>query len=416
MIVVMLSFPALARASGRGVEAKAIVFDPHDAKTLYARTTFGLLATRDGGVSWRWICERAIGMSEADEPTFVVTPKGTIAGATRAGIAVSRDGGCSFSFAGGRDTHPLAYLSMRADGEIVGVSAPKEGGPRGSRLVVSSDDAQTFGVLAGPSDPAVEVERVEVAPSDRARLYLTGARGSSDARVAAFFVSYDAAMSWVERKLEIALGGTGSIAATVDPTNADRVFVRTAGLGRDRLVVTADAGKTWRPIFESEVLVQALTLSGDGKRVFVGTNDGISTSPTDAFAFVKAAPARVECLNVTGNLLWACGGPKDSFISTSRNGGKSFDTKLKVDDIQGPLECPAESAVSKECSAAWPELRRKLGLPELGEKPRNVDPGGPALRGRATRTGRARSPFAAAAGIALVGLAGYFLLKRLRRR
>ena len=110
---------------------------------------------------------------------------------------------------------------------------------------------------------------------------------------------------------------------------------------------------------------------------------------------------------------------KDSFsIGTSRNGAKSFDVKLKVDlqDIQGPIECPAESAVAKECPAQWTEVRRKLGLPETSDKPRNVDPGAPALRGRATRTGRSRTGFGAMAGIALVGLAGYYVLKRLRRR
>ena len=37
------------------------------------------------------------------------------------------------------------------------------------------------------------------------------------------------------------------------------------------------------------------------------------------------------------------------------------------------------------------------------------------MKGRATRTSSARSPFRAAAGILLVGLAGYFLLQRLKR-
>ena len=418
-LAVVLLLPTVGRASGRGMVVKALILDPHDARTVYARTTFGLLATRDGGASWRWICERAVGTSETDDPTYVVTPKGTIVGATLAGIVVSRDGGCSFSFAGGRDAHPLTHLTMRPDGAIFGVAASKEGQPRLQRLVVSQDDAQTFAVAAGPSDPTLQIERVEIAPSDRVRLYLTGARGGGDDRTAAFFVSYDAAMSWVERKLDVAVPETARVVATVDPANADRLFVRTEGLGRDKVFVTTDAGKTWKRIFDSDVPLYALVLSEDGKRVFVSANDGVSTSPTDVFAFAKASSLYTTCLTMTGNLLWACGGMKDSFaIGTSRNGAKSFDVKLKVDlqDVQGPIECPAESAVAKECPAQWPDVRRKLGLPETDEKPRNVDPGGPALRGRATRTGRSRTGFGAMAGIALVGLAGYYVLKRLRRR
>lgn len=117
-------------------------------------------------------------------------------------------------------------------------------------------------------------------------------------------------------------------------------------------------------------------------------------------------------------LLWACGGPKDAFaIGTSRSGGKTFDTKLKADlqDIQGPLECAAETAGAKDCTAEWGEIRRKLGLPEIGEKRRNADPGGPALRGRETRARGSRGGVAAFAGIALLGLVGYYVLKRLRR-
>ena len=345
-----------------------------------------------------------------------MTPKGTIVGATLAGIVVSRDGGCSFSFAGGRGTHSLAHLSMRPEGDIVGISSPGAGA---SRLVVSTDDAQTFAVAAAPADPQVHLERVDVAPSDRARLYLSGARGENDDRAAVFYVSYDAAMSWMERKLELPLGSTGHIVASVDPTNADRVFLRTAGLGRDRVLVSTDAGKTWKRVFESDVPLHGLVVSDDGKRVLVGANDGLSTSSTDVFTFTKTSSKYAGCLAMTGNLLWACGGGKDSFaIATSRDGGKSFDTKLAagLQDIQGPLECPAESAGGKECPAEWLEVRRKLGLPEIGEKRRNVDPGGPALRGRETRTRGSRGGFGAMAGIALVGLAGYYVLKRLRKR
>lgn len=422
VLAVALLAPSSARATGRFPASSAVVFHPNDAKTIIVRATFGLLVTRDGGVTWRWICEKAIGSSGAEDPTYVVTPKGTLVGGTSAGLAVSRDMGCTFAFAGGRDTHIVSDLAMRPDGEIVGIqSVPSKAGTLyDNHLVGSKDDAQTFVASMSAIDPTLAVKSIKIAASDPARLYVSAVRGEGDKSSAAFLVSYDAGMSWVERKLELAPGETVPFIANVDPKNADRVYVRTAAAvdARTRLLVTDDAGKTWKKIFESGSPILGVAMSEDGSRLFAGAREGVSSSPTDTVAFSKGSSAEIQCLGMTGSMLWACSTERSGFVvGTSRNGGKSFDAKLHFEDIKGPLECPPESSVAKECTAEWPKLRRELGLPEIGDNPRSSDPGGPALRGRGQRgTRRSRSGFAAFAGIALLGLAGYTILKRLRRR
>jgi photosystem II stability/assembly factor-like uncharacterized protein len=422
LVVAGLSFPSRVYASGRFPASSAIVFDPHDAKTIYVRATFGLLVTRDGGDSWRWICDRAIGLSGAEDPTWVVTPKGTLVGATAAGVAVSRDAGCSFSFVGGVGVHLLSDISMRADGEIVGISSVKKG-EKGAvyddHVVVSKDDAETFTVSGGPIDPTLHVESIRVAASDPVRLYMSASRGDDETKTAAFLASYDGGMSWAERKLDLVGGETAALIAGVDQKNADRVYVRTTASvdGHARLLVTEDAGKTWKKIFDAPGTVLGVALAEDGSRVFAGAREGAASSPTNAFAFTKGSSAEIQCLAMSGSVLWACSTERSGFfVGTSRSGGKSFDAKLRLDEIKGPLDCPAESNVGKTCTVEWPKLRRDLGLPEAGDKPRNVDPGGPALRGRTQRAGRSRSSFAAVAGIAFVGFAAYHILKRLRRR
>jgi photosystem II stability/assembly factor-like uncharacterized protein len=413
----------MARASGRFPASSAVIFDPHDAKTVAVRATFGLLVTHDTGGSWHWICDRAIGFSEAEDPTYVITPKGTLIGATSAGLAVSRDGGCSFELVGGQGTHVLSDLAMRADGELVGVSSvPAKGSMTAAwdnHLVVSKDDARTFAVSGGPIDPTLSVESLEISASDPVRLYLSAVRGEGEQRTAAFLVSYDAGMSWVERKLDLVGGETAAFVANVDPKNADRVYVRTEGPidTHARLLVTDDAGKTWKRAFDAVSPVIGVALAEDGKRVFVGARDGVFASPTDTLAFTKGSSIDAQCLGMTGSTLWACSTERSGFlVGTSRSGGRSFDARLHLDEIKGPLECAPESSVAKLCAAEWPKLRRDLGLPEIGETSRPAGPGGPALRGRAQRTGRSRGGFAAFAGIALVGLAGYTILMRLRRR
>jgi photosystem II stability/assembly factor-like uncharacterized protein len=412
LVLFTLLSPSLAGAAGRFPASSAVVFDPHESKNVLVRTTFGLLGTRDNGDSWRWICDRAIGAASDEDPHYAVTAKGTILAATNAGLAASRDGGCTFAFVGGPGTWPVKVLALRADGEIVGVMS------KGSdnHLVVSKDDAQTFAVAGGPIDSTVALDGLGLAASDPVRLYLSGTRGE-DKKTAALFVSYDAGMTWVERKSELVAGESFATIAGVDPKNADRVYLRSGADGHGRLLVTDDAGKTWKKAFDSATPIAGFALSDDAKRVFVGTHDGVSSSPSDPLAFTKGSSIDAQCLGTNGNALWACSTERSGFfVGISRSGGRNFDAKLHLDEIKGPLECAPESSVGKACVQEWSNLRRDLGLPEVGEKPR-TDPsgGGPALRGRAQRTGRSRGGFAAFAGILLVGLVGYNVLKRLRR-
>ena len=405
--------PEPAHAAGRLPASNAVVFDPHDSKGVLVRTTFGLLSSRDGGGTWRWICDQAIGSPETDEPPWVVTPKGTIVGATSTGVVASRDGGCSFT----RSTEVLKGLVVRQNGELLGVASTAAGESRfDNHLLVSKDDAQAFAVDGGPIDPTLGVDSVAIAASEPGRIYLAGRRGEG---VGSFVASYDGGMSWLPRKLDLVAGET-PIVAGVDPANADRVYVRTTGEAvHARLLVTSDAGKTWRKVFDAPSETLGFALSDDGKRAFVGTREGVSSSPSDAFAFTKGSSIEARCLAASGSTLWACSTEKSGFfVGSSRTGGRSFDANLHLEEIKGPLECPNSTTVAKQCVDAWPKLRRELGLPDVGDAPPSVGGGGgsPSLRGRATRTGRAVNMRMAAVGIALFGFAAYSALKRLRRR
>jgi photosystem II stability/assembly factor-like uncharacterized protein len=418
VLAALLACQSPSWAAGRFPAATAVIPDPHDANTLYVRATFGLLATHDGGGSWRWVCERAIGLSGTETPSYAVTPKGTLVAGTASGIAVSRDGGCTFDVAGGPGAQMLTDLAVRTNGEIVAVTS--------STLVTSTDDAHTFAVSGGPIDPpsgttkrgkTLLIEGVQLAASDPARIYLSAARGEGDSRTGALLVSYDAGMSWVERKLDLVAGETAPFVALVDPKAADRVYVRTAGTveGRSRLLVTDDAGKTWKKLLDSPSPLLGFALSDDGRRLIVGGRDGIQSAPTDTFTFTQGSSVEIQCLGLSRDQLWACSTEKSAFfVGVSKTMGRSFEPKLHLEDIKGPLDCPG-AGIGKECTAEWPKVRRELGLPEPGEQPKVRTPAGPALKGRATRTFVAPNRLRSAAGIALVGMAVYFVLKRLKR-
>lgn len=423
--VLVVIAPRTARAD-RFPASSAVVFDPMDSKTIYVRATFGVLTTRDAGDSWRWICDRAVGVSGSEDPTYVVTPKGTLVGATLSGAAVSRDHGCNFGLAGSDRAakYVLTDLTMREDGELIGVSSVAKVGDEGAsydnQVYSSKDDAQTFSALGAPIDPALLLVSVAVAETDPARLYVSAVRGEGETRTGALLASYNGGESWVERKLELTAGEMAPSVASVDPKNADRVYVRTAGPrdadAKARLLMSDDAGKTWRKIFDSPSPILGFALAADGARVYAGTRAGLVSSPTDTFVFGKGSSADIQCLGLNGHALWACSTERSGFfVGVSRGGGKNFDARLHLEEIKGPLECPDESSVAKACIADWPKLRRELGLPDVDAKPRSSDPGAPALRGRGTRTMRTRSPMGAAFAFALVGMAVYYIVKRFRR-
>ena len=413
--------PRGAEAAAGLPSASAIAVDPHDGRTLYARTTFGLLATHDAGGTWNWICDKAIGQTDTEEPSWLVTPTGALVGSTTGGLAVSRDGGCTFAFSGGPMAHVFVDIALRpSTNEIVAIaSTPSTGGVAfDNHLHVSKDDAQTFTVFGGPIEPTLSLQSVGLAPSDPARLYVSGVRGEGENRSAAVLVSYDAGMSWTERKVTLEQNETMPLVAGVDPKNADRLYVRTAAelSGRSRILASDDAGKTWRGVFEATAPRLGFALGDGGAKVFVGSPDGVSFAPAATLAFAKGSASGAGCLALSGERLWSCGAEKSGFfLGVSPNGGRSFDAKLYLDDLKGPLSCMTETPATKACAAEWPSVRRSLGLSEPGDI-KTAPASGPALRGGSERKGLPSWGIRAIAGILAVGYIAYNVLKFLQKR
>jgi photosystem II stability/assembly factor-like uncharacterized protein len=410
-----------AQAASGLPAATAIVVDPHDGRTVYAPVTFGLLATHDNGATWNWICDKAIGQTDTEQPTWLVTPKGTLVGSTTGGVAFSRDGGCTFAFSGGPMAHVFTDMALRpGTGEIVAIgSIPSTGGVAfDNHLFVSKDDAESFTASGAPLEPSLSLQSLELAPSDPVRLYVGAVRGEGENRTAAILVSYDAGMSWTERPIALDQNETTPLVAGVDPKNADRVYVETVGElgGRTRLLVSDDAGKTWRKIYDASAVRLGFALGEGGAKVFVGAPDGVSSAPSATLTFARGSASGAACLTFVGDRLWSCGAERSGFfLGASPNGGKSFDAKLYLDDLKGPLSCMTETPAMKACAAEWPNMRRTLGLSEPGDV-KTAPASGPALRGGSERRGLPSWGIRAIVGVLAVGYIGYFLLKEIQKR
>lgn len=398
--LVALAAGGEARANGRFPASNAVIFSPANPDHAMVRVTFGLLATRDSGKSWKWICERAIGFSGLEDPSYTVTKTGTIVAGLFEGIRVSRDNGCTWEGVSTAGFTVFIDTTLRSDGAVLALaSAYDKQGDSGilfkSQLFVSKDDAKTFEKVGELLDPTLLAESVEVAPSDPNRVYISAVRGDSGPRQGVLLVSTDGGKKWIERKITppastgAADGGkSGELApfiAGVDPTKPDRVFIRTSASPENptRLLVTDDAGKTFRTLLSAKGPLLGFALSADGKVVTAGgPDDGLFGGAFDAKELAKTSALKVQCLGRGGAAhdLWACSNEASGFVAgSSSDDGAKFVPRLHLADISGALACEPGTGVAKECEGDWPKMQSQMGfMPEAKTTDGGAPDAGPA--------------------------------------
>ena len=378
----LLAWPSSAHANGRFPEANAIFFAPNDPDVVLLRTTFGLISSRDRGKTWDWVCERGVGLAGVEDPMYSVTPDGTMIASTFQGLSISHDKACNWSFAGGAlDSLVFIDLASRPStpGDVVAFASSYAGQDDAgiiffkSTLFETTDEGKTFAPLAATISPELLGETVDVTPSDPDRIYVSAVRDPGTTATAFLLTSTDHGKTFVENPLPLVAPEHAAFIAAVDPLNADRLYVRTSNATGmpSRLLLSDDAGKTFRTIFTGKGALLGFALSTDGKKVYVGgPQDGLNQASTSDFAFTQKSKVEVQCLKLADDGLWTCSSEKSGFVvGLTKDEGATFETKLHFCDIRGPLTCPAGTTTNTECSLGgtsmasppWPQQRAVLG-------------------------------------------------------
>jgi hypothetical protein len=368
-------------------QSNQIVFSPTNPDLIVLRTTYGILPSRDHGATWQFLCKDAlVGPTAAINSSIGLTQNDSLLVGVAQGLNVSPDVGCNWKcIPGPLANQAIVDLAVRPDSPTSAVAitrayfaVPDSGlEERFSQIFETNDNGVTWTALGAPIDPQVVVETVEVAKTDPNRLYVSGTRGYGSERTASLFVSKDKGATWTEWRWPTARFDPtiedSIFIGSVDPTNADRVYLRSSAQvtgGQSRLTVvtfTADGTPTFTGVrsFDAGPTFTGLTgqmlglaVSEDGSKVYIGSvEDGLWSANATDLGFQKVSSIQVQCLATHGSELWACSSAVSGGVAAvSTDGGRTFTPKLPlVGTLTGPIACapnPTGAACGQTANAS----------------------------------------------------------------
>lgn len=368
LLLAPLCTSQIAYGNGRFPQAQHVVIGPGErSDTVAVRTTFGLLASFDGGRSFGWICEEALyeGLSVGSkvDPALELVGDGRLALGFESGVRSVPDR-CNVRPHPSADGRVIADLA--ADPLQTTVWAIESARGSVNHVLRASGTDLVFRPLGeGVLDTVFTT--LDVAPSRPQRLYAAG----RDARTYAprFFRSDDGG-----EHLESVTGDTLSTAedpyvSGVDPMRPDTVWVRAGEGAGSVLLRSEDGGAHWRAMARSRGPMLGFALDATGRTVWYGgPADGIYRSDDGGERFVRVSTLGPLCLRHHAGALWACADwlRAPFSLGRSRDGGANFEPVLRFEDLGAPGGCAPTSRVAALCVPRWPAIRQVLATRDAG--------------------------------------------------
>jgi hypothetical protein len=357
-VLIAAGVPATVRADGAFPDSMQILLPSDKPQRIVLATNFGLVISEDDGATWHLVCEQAIApyvsLYQLGPP-----PVDTLFAVLSDGLAFSSDLFCSQSVARGAFAGSFAsdVFPDPADPLHVFVIG-KAAATSPYAVFASADGAFNFGSAsyAAPTDGVIT--GVEVASSDPQKVYLTMYVGNPPHPY--LLRSTDRGASFLPIDEQPSIGSRRLRLAGVDPTNAQRVYLRVIDGAGDRLGITDDAGATIRIAL---ILPNAMSMffrRSDGALV-VGTPAGavyLSINGGATFAPWTTAPHLRAMGERNGNLYAVSDNFTDGFaVGVSIDLGATWRPLLRFQDIAGVAGCGQIPAV---CKPFWDVLHAQL--------------------------------------------------------
>jgi hypothetical protein len=414
-LALCLGAPSIA-ANGRFPRSQTLRHPTAD--TLALTGTFGLLISANRGADFQYVCERellsAISIGWVD-PLLETSSDGTLYTGSTNALRVTRDRGCTFETDWSLPVDPSFVTVPQGQAVTTGsvidlcraANSPDilalttvrgaEGETVAQQLYRAAPGSgfQPFGRPISP-DQAPLVLTVDSAPSREQRLYVSANKSGQNL----LLVSDDAGQTWTSKPIDV--GDTGiadTYIAAVSASDPDRVYVRVRRQIEtaegdiswdDSLLVSSDAGTSFREVLRRKASLMGFALSPDGKTVLAGFGDpvdmpivtvpadfGIYVASTESLTFVQQVEGiAVSCLSYNTQGLYVCA-REDDPLGTEANAAldfqlgvyagqglpshrSDFTPLLKLKDVRGPI--PWTDGRQSACVAEWTK-----GAPENPE-------------------------------------------------
>lgn len=334
---------------------------PGDPSTLYLRATFGVLVSRDGGKTWRWLCERALGYEGTWDPPIAATRDGRLWVGLESGLVSTLDG-CEVTPSPELAGETIKDLTVDASGETVWAITGVPGKKSWIWRRAAAKDGGRFVRLGGLDD--TNFMTIEVAPSNPSRVYVSGQPyGTVRGRL---YRSDDGGRTLHGDKNDLEAEGPFFIAA-IDPKDPNRVLIRHLHTTGSDVLVTKDAGRTFANVLSMKSAMFGFAKSADGKTYWAGSglaDHGIYRSVDHGETWERLAQHGVLCLHhAAPSALFVCENPFTlgaPAIGLSTDEGKTVTPVATFADIAGPVACARADAGGGVCASTWPDTRAQI--------------------------------------------------------
>mgnify|MGYP001373246369 CR=1 FL=1 len=364
-----------ASANGRYPAAQHVLVGPGASSSLVVlRNTFGFLRSTDGGASFGWICEGALGYGGEFDPSFAIDASGRVHLGLYDGLVRLASDACGVERIAeleGQNVVDLDNLPSGASILALTVTPFVSGGPPPVARVYRSSDAGESYALAGAFDGLL-LETLEQAPSSAQRVYLAGGTAPPLRPIA--LRSDDGGQTAVELEHSWPSDVERLFVAAVDPSDADVVFLRAAlkpSSGKSSAIFRSrDGGASFEELLRTDAPALGFAISSDGTQVWVGTPaDGLLASNDGGDSFAQVSAESVRCLRHHAGALYVCGGPPKSppMLGRSLDGGATVESLVSSCALDGALGCVAPSSPVEVCAGFWPQVGSILPCIEPGE-------------------------------------------------
>jgi photosystem II stability/assembly factor-like uncharacterized protein len=363
VFVPSLGLATNAMANGRYPEAGQVILSASDERILI-RATFGFVLSKDGGASWRWICEQSIGFYGVEDPSVGFTEGDAIIAGLSVGLARSTDLGCTFSSSPPLAGEYLIDLTVRQStpSEALAVTTtPSMSGLRTSvyRTMDGGASWQATGPELGADFRAVTLE---MATSDPSRIYVSGLLEQIP-YVPVVAVSDDGGQTFT--RIEDFGSDNPVFISAVDPADPDRLFARArVSDTTDGLYLSEDGGQSFSLVVERPGQMLGFAMSPDGSRIAIGgPGFGIETADAAQLTFTSRSAVGARCLTWSPEALYVCADEAtDGFtLGRSPDEGVTISPIFNIPTLL-PLECPAETTTGSICPEFWPGVASLLGI------------------------------------------------------